>query len=305
MQTKIYVPDITCESCVKLIDKKFKGVHGINHAKFTEEDVTIEHDEQVKPDQLVSAVKILGFRASLDPFERKTFKERRREFRENREKYGVERKAMQYSILAIGILFVLEALAYVGIFRNIPDFLPKYGWWIFYLTISVVAIGIAMWHILSYKAKITCMVGMMIGMTIGMQAGMMIGAIMGATNGFFIGSMSGMLIGVVVGALMGKCCGVMGIMEGMMAGLMGGTMGPMISVMMFNDHLLIFMPFYMAINLLIIVGLSYMFVQEVADGKEIKRNPQNFPGFIAALIIATTILIALMTYGPRSVLFGG
>ncbi|MFH1073367.1 MAG: cation transporter [Nanoarchaeota archaeon] len=306
METRIYVPDISCESCVRLIRKRFNGAKGVHSLNFGDQEVTIGFDEALtQPERLTAVIKGLGYRASLDPIEHKTLKEQMRDFKENTEKYRIETKAIRYAVYGFIILSLLETIAYFGILKTIPGFFLNYSWWLFYLNISIVALGTAVFHVLSYRAKITHMVGMMIGMTFGMQAGMMLGVIIGATNGFFIGSLAGMLIGVGIGALMGKCCGIMGVMEGMMAGLMGGMMGPMISVMMFNDHLLWFMPFFMVINVLILGGLSYMFIQHVQGQKELTRRSTDFMTFASLSIIATAVLIAIIAYGPRSVLLGG
>lgn len=305
MKTTIYVPDITCESCTKLIGKKLKNEKNVNDFSFFQEGVHINHDEDMKKENLISIIRNQGFRASAEPFENKTFKERIHDWKENKEKYTVEKNLLRNAIFAFLILLVLESVAYAGIFSTIPNFLSTYGPLILYLDISIISLTFAVFHIASYKAKITCMTGMMIGMTFGMQAGMMLGAILGATNGYFIGALSGMLIGVIVGAAMGKSCGVMGVMEGMMAGLMGGTMGPMISVMMLNDHLALFMPVYILINLLIIAGLSYMFIQEVVESPLTKGKRPDFMTFVSVTIIITAILTTLMIYGPKSTLLGG
>jgi copper chaperone CopZ len=305
MKTTIYVPDITCESCTRLIGKKLKNEQKVHDYSFFQDGVYIDHDDDIKKENLISLIRTQGFRASTDPFDHKTFKERVRDWKENKEKYVVEKNLIRNAIFAFLILLVLESVAFAGIFSHIPNFWQKYALWILYLDISIIALTFAVFHVISYKAKITCMTGMMIGMTFGMQGGMMLGAILGATNGYFLGALTGMLIGVIVGAAMGKCCGVMGIMEGMMAGLMGGTMGPMIAVMMLNDHLSLFMPIYIIINLLIVAGLSYMFIQEIVESPLTKAKRPDFITFVSVAIIITAILITIMVYGPRSALVGG
>jgi copper chaperone CopZ len=305
MQKKIYIPDIECDSCVKLLSRRFKNTQGVIDYKVNVDSVDIHYDEsQLKDDELIKIIERQGFRAGFEPFERKTFSERWRDFKENKQKYAIERKGLSYALYAFMIVFALEALAYVGFLHTIPNFLPKYGWWLFYGTVSVVALVFMLWHTFAYRAKVTCMVGMMIGMTAGMQTGMMLGAIIGATNGFFTGAMVGMLTGVIVGSLAGKSCGVMGIMEGMMAGVMGGTMGPMISVMMFTDRLKVFMPFYIIINIIIIIGLSYMLFEEVVENRKgVIRKPLDGIAFIALCIIAVFIIALIMIYGPKGGLF--
>ena len=226
MKTTIFVPDIECDSCIRILDKKFKTLKGIEKYNIKEDSIEfIYKEDAIKVQDIVNAILNSGFRASLDPFERKTFKERWRDFKDNSDKYSLERKGIKYAIATFSILIVLEIIAYFTFLKNIPDFTTTYGWWIFYLTVSTVFLGFALWHVQSYKVRVTCMVGMMIGMTFGMQTGMMMGAIMGATNGFFVGASVGMILGVFVGAWTGTCCGVMGVMEGMMAGIMGELWG--------------------------------------------------------------------------------
>ncbi len=301
MNIHLYIPDIACESCVKLIQKRFKSLQGIESVSFTEDGATISYDESlIQPEHIKESIRGLNFRVSETPFERKTFGERLRDVKENKHKYELEYRALAYMGVTLILMVLLQAFAYVGFLRFIPDFLETYGWWLLYLDLSVIALGGALYHRYAYETKITCMVGMMLGMTIGMQTGMMIGAVLGATNGFFIGAMIGMLSGVVMGAVMGSCCGIMGVMEGMMAGLMGGTMGSMITVMMLTDHILWFMPVYIAINLVILAGLSYMLFEEAVEHRTVKKKPLDFVTFASLCIIVTFILSAVIIYGPSS-----
>lgn len=291
----IYVPDIECDSCKKLITRKLQ--------KNSFKEFTVMNDcVQINGDakQVIRIITDMGYRASEEPFERKTFKERIRHFKENKSLYKLEILGIKNSLYVFLALTLLTTIAYFTIFRNIEGFLGNYGFWIFYLILSITSISIAIWHFFAYKAKVTCMTGMMIGMTFGMQTGMMIGAIIGATNGFFWGCMTGMILGVSIGLITGKCCGIMGLMEGAMAGLMGGTMGPMITVMMFSDNVLYFMPLYMLINIAIIIGLSYMLYEEVVESKKVKINPLDTTTLIAASIIAMAVLTTLIVYGPSS-----
>ncbi len=297
----IYCPDIECDSCVKLLGRKLKKEDGIERFSFKDDAIDISYDpEKLDEEDLTDIVKEEGFRASMSPFERKTLTERWRHLKENRKAYATELTGLRYALGVFLLLAALETVAYLGFLNVIPGFLGRYGWWLFYLNLAIAASGLMLWHVFAYRAKVTCMTGMMIGMTVAMQTGMMVGAVLGATNGFFVGAMTGMLVGTFVGVVAGRCCGVMGVMEGMMAGVMGGTMGPMISVMMLADHLLWFMPFYMAINLAIVLGLSYMLYEEVVEGKQVVRKPLDFLTFVSACVIATAIIIAIMLYGPKS-----
>lgn len=304
MEQTFYIPDIECDSCSRVLTKLFNSQEGIKHFRIADDAAWIDYDKnKIDENGIIGLIKAKGFRASTTPFARKTFFERYRHFKENPAQYVVESRIISYFFSILFTLIGIEALAYIFVLDTIPGFLANYGWWLLYLNISLAAITAAIWHVTAYlKNHITCMTGMMIGMTIGMQTGMLIGAVVGATNGFFMGSMVGMLLGCAVGWLTGRCCGVMGTMEGLMAGVMGGTMGPMISVMMFSDNLLIFMPFYVAINVIILGGLSVMMYEEVAEGKQHVKTPIEFAKVISVAVITCCILLAIMIYGPKSAL---
>ena len=306
MRVKIYVPDIECDSCVRVISKAFRKEESIHSFTFHDDNVDVDFDEgRIRKTEIVNLIKKLSFRAGFEPFDRKSFKERARHYKENKHKYKIETKVFSYSLIVFMVLLVLETFTYSTFLNKIPDFLVNYGWWILYLNISVVVLGMGIWHVYSYKYKMTCMLGMMVGMTIGMQSGMMIGAVIGATNGFFVGSMAGMLLGTFVGAVTGKGCGIMGVIEGMMAGVMGGTMGAMITVMMFSDHVLWFMPFYMAINVAIVWGMSYMLYEEVVeDNEKTVPTPIDFTTISLGMVIVNFVLLGLMIFGPKSAFIG-
>jgi hypothetical protein len=301
MSEIIYVPDIECDSCVKLITKKFDA-HGISDYHIKQDHISL-NNPTTSSSRVIDIIKELGFRASTTPFDRKTLKERLRDVKDNTKKYALEVRGLKYTLGVFATLVFLMTTSYYGFLNTIPNFLGMYGWWVLYLIISITVICGGLWHFFAYQTKFTCMMGMMIGMTFGMQTGMMIGAVVGATNGFFMGSMVGMILGVAVGIWTGKCCGSMGVMEGMMAGLMGGTMGPMITVMMFSDHVLWFMPLYMIINIAIIAGLSYMLFEEVVENnKTIEKSPADFTTIAALSVITTFIIMVIVLYGPKSAL---
>ena len=229
------------------------------------------------------------------------FNERLKDFLLNKKKYRLEYRLLKYCGVSLFILLGLQGLVYFTVFRYIEGFLGKFGWWFFYLDLAVVSIGAAMWHLHSHKTKISMMPGMMIGMTFGMQTGLMIGAIVAATNGIFMGGMTGMLSGVLIGLFNGKCCGIMGALEGMMAGMMNGIMGGMIGVMFFADKILLFMPFFIAINMIIMWGLSYMVVEEISEkDQKVRKAPADFVTFFSSVVIAAAIISILILYGPRS-----
>ncbi|HLC63034.1 MAG TPA: hypothetical protein VJJ21_01830, partial [Candidatus Nanoarchaeia archaeon] len=286
--------------CIKLISRKLKDNPAIESFHANHDAIDLYHTEDLNKESIINMIHALGFRASFHPYERKSFKERWRDFNSNQHKYEIETRGVFYAIGVFFLLIALEIFAYYTFLSSIPNFLQKYAMWIFYLNLSISSLGLAVWHVSSYKAKVTCMSGMMIGMTIGMQTGMMIGAILGATNGFFIGAMTGMILGVITGGLLGKCCGIMGVMEGMMAGLMGGTMGPMITLMMLYDNVVWFMPFYIAVNIIILLGLSYMLYEEVVENKPVQKKPSHFITFALIAAVITSILITIMIYAPKS-----
>ncbi len=302
MKAKIYVPDIECDSCVKVINKTLAKFEGIQQFTTHKDSVDVEYDpEKVKADSLLSIIHEKGFRAAFEPFQRKSFSERFKDFKENKHKYQVEYTMLKYSVLTFLILTLLEVMSYIAFLKNKPEFLAHYGWWMFYLNLAVISIGSGMWHIKSYKANVTSMIGMMIGMTFGMQTGMMLGTIFGATNGLFVGGSVGMLTAVGVGFYNGKCCGIMGVLEGMMAGVMGGTMGSMIGTMFTIDHIFWFMPLFIAINMIIMWGLSYMLFEEVVeDSPKTQKNPSDFFTFFAYCLLATVFLLVIMIYGPKT-----
>lgn len=302
MKTTLYVPDIECDSCVRVINKVLQKRECVERLSIRKDSVDIMHDPNIISEkQLVMLIREKGFRADTSPFERKTFKERLKDFRENKHKYHIEYTLLKYAAAVLLLLIGIEVLAYFAFFKHKPDFIANYAWWILYTDIAVVSIGSAIWHIKSYKASVTSMIGMMIGMTFGMQTGMMIGTILAATNGLFVGGTTGMTLAVLVGWYNGKCCGIMGVMEGMMAGVMGGIMGGMIGTMFKVDHILWFMPFFMLFNIIIMWGLSYMLYEEVVEGNQkIKKEPIDFTTFFSYTLLATSLIIGIMVYGLKT-----
>jgi hypothetical protein len=220
-------------------------------------------------------------------------------------KFAESKKLLVYVVSSLVLMLFLDVIAYFLAFNAIPDFLTKYGWWMLYLDLSIATLGGALWYYASHKGYVSCMASMMIGMILGMQTGMMIGAVFGAVNGYFIGAMIGMLLGFFIGAITGKES-LMGVVQGMMSGLMGGTMGAMITVMMFTDHVLWFMPFYMILNIAVLVGFVYIYHDEVIkDNKELVKKHIGLGAFLFWTSIITVILTAVLVYAPKSILFGG
>ncbi|MBR9692641.1 hypothetical protein GOV07_01785 [Candidatus Woesearchaeota archaeon] len=304
MKTKLYSSDIECDSCVKVLGRVLDKHKGITSFSFKGDCVEVEHDKTVKATKLVALFKSKGYRASLNPELRPSIRERTKEFLSDKKKYAIERKMVGYVFASLILFIILElaALYYAGM-RN-PGFFEIRMWWGVYLAISVAFLAGAIWHFKSYRGTVGCMLGMMIGMTIGMQTGMLVGAVLGATNGFFMGAFVGMLLASAVGAWTGNCCGVMGIMEGLMAGLMGGTMGAMITVMMFTNHVHIFMPFFLVLNIIILIGFSYMLFEEMVEGKDVQRVPMSFLPFLGVSLLVLAALTAIIIWAPPSIFMG-
>lgn len=306
MKQRIYCPDITCESCEKILTKLFSKLQGIENVIIKDKHIDVTFDETlIKIENITQAIKEKGYRAIIGDEKRKTIAERAKEFLRDKKKYEIEYLMLKNITMTFLLLLIIEGIIVFYKMKTNQAFFTTYGWWLLYLALSVAALGGAIWHIKAYKTQYTCMIGMMIGMTIGMQSGLLIGSIIGATNGFFIGALTGMLLGASIGAYCGKCCGVMGIMEGLMAGVMGGTMGPMISLMMFSDHLLWFMPFFIALNILVLFGLSYMIYEEaVEDNENVIRQPMKLADFFINCSIILLILISIILYAPPSLFIG-
>ncbi len=215
-----------------------------------------------------------------------------------------ERALLRNALVTLALLLLAEVVAYYGFFRGVPGFWKKYGYYNILLAVMTVVNAAAVWHVRAYRKDVPHMAGMMIGMTIGMVSGFTLGALVGATNGMFVGAVYGMAVGIAAGAWCGKCCGVMGVMEGLMAGLMGGTMGPMLSVMMLNDNVRIFLPILLGSVLFIVVGLMYMLYKESSGMADSFKKLELLP-FLAVCFLVTVATMLLIVYGPKSLIVGG
>lgn len=206
-------------------------------------------------------------------------------------------KTLVYSLLTgfvtFGILYFLRL-------KNISDFIPKYGLYVFLSIVSYSFISVSIMHIRTYK-ELMCMPGMMIGMTIGMVSGFLPGYFIGGTNGLFYGSIFGIVIGMSFGIWSGKCCGIMGIMEGMMAGFMGGLMGAMTAIMMINDNIKGMAIISVLVLTGILFGLSYMLYKETRQIEIHKK--ENYLITTLIMVVLTIITIWFMVFGPKSPLF--
>lgn len=206
-------------------------------------------------------------------------------------------KSVLYSLL---VSFGLLVILYFFSLKNIENFIPKYGFFIFFSILSYAVILPSIRQIRAY-VNFACMPGMMIGMTLGMISGFLPGFFIGSTNGMFWGSVFGMSIGVFIGVWNGKCCGIMGVMEGLMAGFMGGIMGAMTAVMMLNDNLRVAGVLVFIISSIIMFALNYMVYNEMKEFSR-ERN-EDYMGIILLSLILTALTIWFIVYGPRSTLF--
>ena len=212
---------------------------------------------------------------------------------------GAEGEIFKTIFVSLIASFAVLLFFYFTRFRYIENFIPKYGFYLFFVVLSYALILPSVRQVRAYK-EFLCMSGMMIGMTMGMISGFLIGFYVGATNGMFWGSISGMTIGIAFGFYTGMCCGIMGIMEGMMAGFMGGLMGAMSSVMMINDNLFAASIIILVILAVIIFGLNFMIFKE-QKGNSRKQNDSDF-FIIFWSVILTAITSWMIIFGPRSVL---
>jgi len=211
----------------------------------------------------------------------------------------VEGELVNTIIISLITSFATLGIMYYINLRFIEDFLPKYGYFIFFSILSYAIVLPSIRQVRAFK-QFPCMTSMMIGMTIGMMIGFLSGFYVGATNGMFWGSVFGMSVGIFLGVWNGHYGGVMGAMEGMMAGFMGGLMGAMTSVMMYNDNLIAAGVIMFVICGTIMLGLNYMLFKETINEERIHKEDNMFTIIISFLL--TFITIWMMVFGPRSLL---
>ena len=198
------------------------------------------------------------------------------------------------------VSFLTLAVMYFVFLKDVEDFVPSYGLFLFFAILSYAVVMPAVRQVRAFK-QFPCMSGMMIGMTIGMMIGFLAGFYVGATNGMFYGGFFGVIVGMLFGIWNGKCCGIMGVMEGMMAGFMGGLMGAMSAVMMYNDNLKVAAVLIFVVCAVIVGGLNYMIFVETKSTKREIEEAQSFT--IIWSFILTLVTTWLMVFGPRSALF--
>lgn len=211
----------------------------------------------------------------------------------------VEGELVKTVIISLLTSLVTFALLYFLELKKIENFVPKYGYFIFFSILSYAFIIPSVRQVRAFK-EFPCMSGMMIGMTLGMISGFLPGFFLGATNGMFYGSVAGMVIGILFGVWNGKCCGVMGVMEGLMSGFMGGLMGAMTAVMMFNDNLKAAGVIVFVISALILICLNYMIYKETRGAERVHKDSELFVMILSFILTLATVW--LMVFGPRSLL---
>jgi len=197
------------------------------------------------------------------------------------------------SVATLGLLYFLKL-------KQVENFIPKYGFFVFFSILSFAVLIPAIKQVRAYK-EFPCMSGMMIGMTIGMISGFLPAFYVGSTNGMFWGSTMGMVTGIYFGISNGKCCGTMGIMEGIMAGFMGSLMGAMTAVMTLNDNLKYLGIIVFIVSAIVMLGLNYMIFRESAHLERKIKEGQFYT--ITTTFIFTIVIVWLIVYGPRSTLF--
>lgn len=228
--------------------------------------------------------------------------ERCHAFRDDRTAYRQFLSLIGGAVGTLGLAMLLQFALYHYHFAHQPDFLGRYGWWFVYLDITVVALVTMLVYFRTYHlSAVSHMLGMMMGMTVGMQVGTMIGAVLGATNGFFVGAVVGMSAGALAGIYIGCRCGTtMAVIQGLMSGVMAGTMGAMLIVMMLRDRLLTFMPLFTLANVMIVMGLVYLFHEEaVATGHCHRYRTGGWPAQATFSLLIIALLGLLMLYGPK------
>jgi len=223
-----------------------------------------------------------------------------KEFGQSLTKDGVEGDLIKTIFVSLCTSLAILSVLYFLKLKYIENFIPKYGFYLFFAILSYSLIILSVRHVRAYR-EFPCMTGMMLGMTLGMIAGFLSGFYVASTNGMFWGSLFGMAIGILFGVWTGKCCGIMGVMEGTMAGFMGGLMGAMTAFMLLNDHLKETAFVVFIISGFIILGLNYLVYKET---REMERKHKDSELFTIILSFALTVVTTwIMVFGWRSALF--
>lgn len=213
---------------------------------------------------------------------------------------GPEGELIKSLFISLVSSFLLLGVLYFFKLQWVANFIPTYGFPLFFVVLSYALIIASARHARAYK-EFPCMTGMMIGMTLGMIAGFLPGFFIASTNGMFWGSVCGMIVGISFGIWNGKCCGIMGVMEGIMSGFMGGLMGAMTAFMLVNDHLKATGVIVFGISAAIMIGFNYMIYKETRE-MERKHTDGHFFTIVLSLVL-TLVTTWIMVFGWRSVFF--
>jgi len=147
--------------------------------------------------------------------------------------------------------------------------------------------------------------GMMAGMTFGMVAGLVIGTLAVLPSGdFLLGVLLGSAAGLLFGVPFGWLGGHLGLMEGMAAGPMGGMMGAMLGQMIRPYSLAVFLPFFMILFSVTMLGLTYSMncgACLCADPSGQKRSSKPSGMFLMSWMAAIATLLTVSIFFHFSV----
>lgn len=174
---------------------------------------------------------------------------------------------------------------------------------IYILTLAIqVAVAIYVYRL---RKKIDEMHGMMIGMAFGMMAGLTTATLfLIPTGNFLYGVIIGSIVGILFGVPFGKLGGHLGIVEGVFAGPMGGMMGAMLGQMIRPFNIDIFIPFFMFIFLITMIGVTYAVncrVNYYDTGSNQKRSHTISNEFITSWSLTVIVLLTISIFFPFSI----
>lgn len=89
MKTRIYSPDIECDSCIKIISKALDKTKGVDSFTITQQYVDVTHKQSVTKKHLLTLIRQKGYRAWLRPKDRQGIRERLKEFLTDKKKYAI------------------------------------------------------------------------------------------------------------------------------------------------------------------------------------------------------------------------
>ncbi len=175
-------------------------------------------------------------------------------------------------------------------------------------SLSMAIILAVAYYIYNLRKNLDEMHGMMVGMTFGMLAGLLAATLyLIPTGNFLNGLIAGSVVGLLFGLPLGKLGGHLGIMEGVIAGPMGGMMGAMLGQMIRPFNIELFIPFFMFILLITLIGLSYTVHcrSNCCEPETSKKKDKISKAFIASWAIASIILLGASIALPFAIDIGG